>query len=276
MKWNMILASLVLSVGLCTQGFGFELLDRMLGISGGGCETKCCDGKGGKGANGCAADKSSCDGKGSSRSGCGLFGHRCKDDCDGKVNGKNGCDGGKNGGKANGACGCDGSKGRTRHPLFGGHSGCDNGKGNGNGCDGGKNGGKGDGCISHSRRASCYDACKKSCMGKGNGNGNGKCGADNGGKGNGCDGGKSACDSGCRRGLLDRIFGCGHDRGCDGKANGHGTCGCDGGKVMKSAPAAASDEGAVEEPMPPAPVVDPSAFLPTRRNVVPASTNLVR
>ena len=45
MKWNILIASLVLSVGLCAQGFGFELLDRMLGVSGCGCHTSCCDSK---------------------------------------------------------------------------------------------------------------------------------------------------------------------------------------------------------------------------------------
>ena len=48
MKWNMILGSFVLAIATCTQGFSFDLLDRMLGASGCGCtssccETKCCD-----------------------------------------------------------------------------------------------------------------------------------------------------------------------------------------------------------------------------------------
>src|SRR4051812_42038203 len=42
MKWNMILGSLVLGLGLCSQGFGFDLLDRMLGANGCGCQTSCC------------------------------------------------------------------------------------------------------------------------------------------------------------------------------------------------------------------------------------------
>jgi hypothetical protein len=45
MKWNMLLGALVVSVGLCGQSFGFELLERMLGIGGYGCgcESACCE-----------------------------------------------------------------------------------------------------------------------------------------------------------------------------------------------------------------------------------------
>ncbi len=44
MRWNMVLGALVLSVGLCSQSFGFELLDRMLGM-GCGCDAQasCCE-----------------------------------------------------------------------------------------------------------------------------------------------------------------------------------------------------------------------------------------
>jgi len=42
MKWNMILGALVVSTSLCSQSFGFELLDRMLGV-GCGCEPTCCE-----------------------------------------------------------------------------------------------------------------------------------------------------------------------------------------------------------------------------------------
>ena len=42
MKWNSVLGSMVLALGLCAQSFGFDLLDRMLGANGCGCETSCC------------------------------------------------------------------------------------------------------------------------------------------------------------------------------------------------------------------------------------------
>ena len=41
MRWNMVLGALVVSVGLCGQSYGFELLERMLGL-GGGCESDGC------------------------------------------------------------------------------------------------------------------------------------------------------------------------------------------------------------------------------------------
>ncbi len=50
MKWNILLSTVVLGVALCSQSYGFELLDRMLGLGGCGCETKCCTTK-----NSCAA-----------------------------------------------------------------------------------------------------------------------------------------------------------------------------------------------------------------------------
>ena len=50
MKWNIIIGTLVLGVGLCSQSFGYDLLDRMLGSKGCGCESKA----------GCCETKSSC------------------------------------------------------------------------------------------------------------------------------------------------------------------------------------------------------------------------
>ena len=41
MKWNMVFGALVVSVGLCGQSFGFELLDRMLGLNDCGCNSCC-------------------------------------------------------------------------------------------------------------------------------------------------------------------------------------------------------------------------------------------
>ena len=40
MKWNILVGSLVLCVGLSSQSFGFDLLDRMLGSD--CCQPKCC------------------------------------------------------------------------------------------------------------------------------------------------------------------------------------------------------------------------------------------
>src|SRR5688572_16489983 len=42
MRWNMVFGALVVSVGLCSQSFGFGLLDRMLGLNDCGCNS-CCE-----------------------------------------------------------------------------------------------------------------------------------------------------------------------------------------------------------------------------------------
>jgi hypothetical protein len=41
MKWNTVFSALVVSASLCGQSFGFELLDRMLGLNDCGCNTCC-------------------------------------------------------------------------------------------------------------------------------------------------------------------------------------------------------------------------------------------
>jgi len=46
MRSKTIFGALLVSVALCSQGFGLELLDRMLGLNGGGCgecKVACCD-----------------------------------------------------------------------------------------------------------------------------------------------------------------------------------------------------------------------------------------
>ena len=82
MNRTSLLGSLVLGLAVCTQGFGFDLLDRMLGASGCGCETSCCQ-------------SSCCKSKCCGRNKC------CNNGCD------NGC------GKSHG-CGCDSGCGKWR------------------------------------------------------------------------------------------------------------------------------------------------------------------
>ena len=57
MKLKIFIGALVLSTGLCTQSFGFELLDTMLGLNGCGCQSRtrarCC-------AKPCGQPKSCC------------------------------------------------------------------------------------------------------------------------------------------------------------------------------------------------------------------------
>ena len=198
MKWNILAATMVLSLGLSTQSFGFELLDRMLGASDCGCEVKgaaksncqtkdCCVPKRLCAPKSCCQSKDGCDGKDGCKSpaqcGGGLFGKSC---CQSK-------------------------------------DGCGDGKG----------------------------ACEKQC------------------------GGKTCCGPS----LLERIFACRQmgacksGKGCDGGKADAG-CGCDKGGVKADAPMTVEDEDQ-EAPMPPAPIVDPSAFLNQHR-VIHASTTVVR
>jgi hypothetical protein len=69
MRWNMVLGALVVSVGLSSQSFGFELLDRMLGL-GCGCgshtQEACCEKPVAKPACGCEKKTRGC------RERCGL------------------------------------------------------------------------------------------------------------------------------------------------------------------------------------------------------------
>ena len=68
MRWNMLLGALVISVGLSSQSFGFDLLDRMLGL-GCGCDScrprACCEKPCGEAAAPACGCKSKC------RDGCG-------------------------------------------------------------------------------------------------------------------------------------------------------------------------------------------------------------
>jgi len=194
MKWNILIGSLILGLGICTQGFGFELLDRMVGTC--GCESSCCETK-------CCKQK------------C------CKSRCDGGCE-RTCCDPAP-------TCGCE-------KKCCGHNRGCCEKK-----------------CCGHNR-----GCCEKKCCGNGNGccDRAPKCGCE-----------KKCCKSKCHQGcLLDRIFACNkcchsHNRcGCES------ACGCGGEIEMNGG----DDMG----PMPPAPVVDPSAFLPSPRTVV--SANLVR
>ena len=87
MKWNIFLGTLVLALGLSTQSFGFELLDRMLGTSSSccdsGCDTGCCE-------PACGAEDNCCDDGCEASCGCepacGAEDSCCDDGCD------SGCD----------------------------------------------------------------------------------------------------------------------------------------------------------------------------------------
>ena len=132
------------------------------------------------------------------------------------------------------------------------------------------------GCDTSCCASSC---CKSRC--------HNRCGCNNGcNKGCGGCGGCNKCGHGCSLlGLFSCHHGCGCGNGCNkgcgcaaaapscaapSCAAAAPACGCDG--MGKGASAGSGDV----VPMPPAPVVDPSAYIPTQRRVVHASTSLVR
>jgi hypothetical protein len=238
MKWNIVIGSLMLGACLSTPSFGGGLLDRMLGLKGSGCDSACCD-------TGCSADPTC----GCELSSCGG----CADAC-------GGC-------SAAPTCGCEIA---SCEPSCGCETACADpcvcGAAPTCGCEMAACGG-------------CADACAPSC---------------------GCE--VSACDPcGCsskprRKPLLELLAnfehkkrsllglgGCGKSK-CDSCCDAccEPACGCESG----CAPACSSCNGgaapvaapAVEDaaPMPPAPVVDPSAYLNSKRRVIQASTRYAR
>jgi hypothetical protein len=162
----MFLGALVLGVTICSQSFGFELLDRMLGHK--GC-TSCCE-------PGCDAGNGCCE------PGCGA-GNGCAEPACGAGNGcaEPACDAGA--GCCEPDCGaascCGARKCRKKHDLFGGLKGL---------------------FEKCKRKHSCCDSCCEPACDAGNGCAEPACGAGNGcaepacGAGNGC--AEPACDAG--------------------------------------------------------------------------------
>ncbi|MEO8269681.1 MAG: hypothetical protein ABI557_08175, partial [Aureliella sp.] len=93
--------------------------------------------------------------------------------------------------------------------------------------------------------------------------------------------GATGCDSGCGRkcgGLLSKLFqhknrgGC-DSLGCDSGCASSGCSTCGGGSVSYgSSPVAAPEVHGDAAPMPPAPIVDPSAYLQSNRRVIQATS----
>ncbi len=180
MKWNIFCATLVLSLGLCTQGFSFELLNRLLGGGGYGCDAGCCAQPNDCGCdNSCGCDKGcgcatacGCEKTCGCERTCG-----CESSC--------GCDTG---------CGCSHGGGLLHYhhvkicipkitlprirlcwPTAGGCDSCDGGCGCDNGSCGCDNGGCGCGTTTHcgcDRGNGCDHGCGvRSSIGDGNGSG---------------------------------------------------------------------------------------------------------
>ncbi len=283
MKWNMLVGSLVLGASLCTPSFaGFGLLDRMLGLKGCGCDSTCCDT--GCGAapscgceNACAADPScGCESAPACGSGCGAA-PSCG--CESAPACGSGCGAAPSCGceSACGAapsCGCESACAPScgcetacckprRKPLLellraveckkqnlisklkSRHCGCDT------GCEPTCGVDPSCGCESACAAPACGGCAAPSC---------------------GCE--VATCDSGCgcgpkKCGLLSKLFkhkkSC-CDTACDSCGVAASSCSSCGGGA--AAPAVSGDAA----PMPPAPVVDPSAYLQSNRRVIQATS----
>lgn len=249
MKFKVSFAAIALCFAVSSQSYGFDLLDRMLGGSGCGCDTSCCA---------TPEPTCGCDGIGMIRGR--FFNRGCDTGCD------TGC-------AAKPACnqGCD--------------SGCDNGCGL-NRCCRPKILSLNVKCLSIPvivpkiclPKIRLPKPCLRSCCNSGCDNGCASGGCASG----GCNKAEPSCgaDNACckpvisvklnRCGLLDRmkcrpkLFNkCGCDSSCGAKA----TCGCEpacGSDYAKPenkvAPKPEAKEMTSNGPVPPAPVVDPAAF----------------
>jgi hypothetical protein len=247
--------SLALGCLMTTQSFGFDLLDRMMGSRGNGCDVACCETPSYAGPA-CGCEAPACD------SGCGparggLLGHLRGN------GGHGGCC------AAEPACGCEPACGIAAAPACGCEvAGCDS------GCGSAKRGGLLSRLFGHGNRgcdAACCEApCAAACAEP-------ACGCEPAcgiaaAPACGCE--VASCDSGCghgrRGGLLSRLFsghrsskGC--DQGCDSG------CGCG---TPTTVPYSSPSMHSVPEA--PAPIVDPSASVQSKRRVVQASARYVR
>jgi hypothetical protein len=231
MKWNIIIGSLVLGLCVSSQSYGFELLDRMLGLKGCGCEVKSCETK---------ADAK-----------CGAEKEKAKCGAEKKA----GCDAKKSRGSLLGHLGCDAKP----------KCGADKDAGKEAGCAAKKEAGKPNSSQNQNEAKGKPVRVEKSnkC-----GSEKAKCQA----KKNDC----SAKKESCRGSLLDHLLSLGH--GCDDKAKDDAKCGAERKKRCGCDAAGDKAESSAEvtPPTPPAPVVDPSALLPSQRRVVHASLNTIR
>lgn len=250
MKRTLLTLTMVLASSVYSQTFGFDLLDRMLGMKGCGSSVSCCD---------TGSHLSSCE------PACG-----CEVACDpcGNAGGGPGCGLEAACGCAEPACGCEapcdpcGGAG----PACGCEAvGCDTGSCGTGSC--GKRGGLLSKLFSRHKQSSCDAGCEPACGCEAPCD---PCGAA--GPACGCE--AAGCDSGCcskprNRGLLSKLFGNLHRKsnGCDIGCDSAG-CGCGVSHSNGDYPSAA--------PMPPAPVVDPSASVSSKRRVIQASAVYVR
>jgi len=249
MKRITLTMTLALGCLMTTQSFGFDLLDRMLGSKGCGCDTACCEAPScGSEAPCCAADPA-----------CGCEAPSCGCAADPAC----GCEAPSCGCAADPACGCESAC--PCEPACGCEApSCDSGCG----C-GPKKGGLLSKLFGKKSSKGCDSCCEPACGAES------PCGC-SAAPACGCE--AASCDSGCGcaapkcGGLLSKLFGgkksscC--DSGCDS--------GCDTGCGCAPSMAPVSMPSIHSVPEAPAPIVDPSASYQGKRRVVQASARYVR
>lgn len=292
MKLNTIVGSLVLGACLCTPSFGGGLLDRMLGMKGSGCDSACCD-------TGISADPSC---------GCEISAPVCDTGCAdacapahrGLLSRLKGHAGHGHCGHADPSCGCE-----IAAPVYSAAPSCGVEIAACGSC-------ASDPCcddVCKPRRRPLMELvsrakCHANKLGRHNACDCGvpSCGCEI--SAPACGGcGSSACDGGCHAGpscgveiaacdpcgpascdslhgkkcggLLSKLFHRKHRGGCDSLGCDTAGCSsCGSGNVVygSSAPVAAPVVNGDAAPMPPAPIVDPSAYLQSNRRVIQATS----
>ncbi len=311
MKLKTLIGSVVLGASLCTPSFGAGLLDRMLGMRGAGCDSACCDtGCAADPSCGCEISAPACGGCADacapvcrpgllSRVKGRLGSSACAATCGCEISapacggcGSSSCDGGCSAAPSCGCeiascdpCGCDTGCKPRRRPLM-------------------ELVGKAKCSLSNlgSRRACCDSGCDPcgdvcgapscgceiaapACGGCGSSSCGGGCSAapSCGCEIAACDPCAASCAPKCG-GLLSKLFkrknrccdsyvSC--DSGCASGSCGGGCSSCGGGSTTygtSSAPVEAPVVHGDAAPMPPAPIVDPSAYLQSNRRVIQATS----
>ena len=285
MKMNILVGSMLLSASLCGQSFGGDLLSRLLGGHGCGASSSCCDTS--VSDPSCGAEMAA-----SCGSGCGAA-PSCGPSCGAEIAS---CGSAPGCGSAP-SCGVESACCAPRRPILSAlraklsglksrlscNSGC------GSSCDpcgapacgpscGAEMASCGSGCGAAPSCGAEMASCRSGCGAAPS------CGPSCGAEIAACDPcGPPSCDSGrgCKlgkRGLLAKIFKCKSNSCCDAPAscdsgcNSCGTssgCSSSGGGTAISAPMSAPMAA-------PAPVVDPHAYINTKRHVIQASSTRIR
>lgn len=296
MKRTILTLTMVLASSVCSHSYGFDLLDRMLGMKGCGTSGSCCEAP--------CDDNTCCEPAcGAESTGCGLTSCEPACGCESKHgsclnglfnHGKNecGCESACES-ACEPACGCESTHGSCLTGLLNhGKNGCEPACG----CESSLCGDTSCGCETACAADPCCDSqgcgAKKGCCGGllsklFNKKGHGCCDSDPCEVACGCETAceTPACDSCCgskkKCGLLSKMFGklnCCKDKSCDAGCDSYASSDCGCGSTSTVPYAAPVQAPAVQQndAVPPAPIVDPSASISRNRRVIQASASYAR